>query len=706
MKVLGIEGEIVEVKKPVRLAVIGCGSHVYRNILPSIRFIPNAIITVFCDKNTEKAELFAKYHGVETWCCSAEELLKMFPEKFDALLVIVGFSPDTGKPLYSEIVPSFLKRGIPVWMEKPPAASCEELASFVAASKQGNTFFQTGFKMMFAPALQQVKKLMNSDKFGVPQSFDISYAVSFPSDIRDLTNINARRFLDDIVHILSQIQFLFGCPYRMTTFRGGENDAIAILEYKNGLTGAIRILGGISITGPAEYLRIVGTCDKVDNGTLIELKNSEEITLHEPGDPGAYGRDFSFIRTDGTHTHVWSPNLRKPLGALSLHSHSLYGYINELSAFVNSVENKIPSIVAGIEDTQAIMKMYDAFAADNAKPHILSKKIRTSTLPDTISIIEEFTCDNCYGRMYVKDGWTAKCENCGKTVQLIKFENRWSQTSVRRILKDVLENLSIVPETLDACLKYNKGIAKDNYRRCFVDLRVKKNAKKTYDYFIKIAKNPNDIFPETEYKALSLLKSLPFVPSVYGKPNPKYIIQQYIDGITLYSLLKTNFESCKDILLKSVKCLADFHKTFRKSGKKPFGYVHGDIDPWQIIVEKDGNITIIDWEDFKKDGNQIHDILNFVFMVGVIYLGENTSAKEKAEIILYQKSKLTELIFDMLSTYSEETLIPVKDIIDEIPCYAKNRLIRLQKMSRPSENFIYSYLLNVCKKDIVWKKTQ
>lgn len=704
MKLLGIEGEIIELEKPVRLAVLGCGSHVYRNILPSIRYIPDAVLTVFCDKNAEKAELFAKYHGVENWCSSTDELLKDFPEKYDALLVIIGFSPETGNPLYPEIIPQFLERGIPVWLEKPPAASYQQLGLLTAAAKKGNTFFQTGFKMMFAPALQQVKKLIGAPKFGKPQSFDVSYAVSFPSDVRDLTDVNARRFLDDIVHILSQIQFLFGCPYKMTTYRGGENDAVAVLEYKNGLTGVVRILGGISITGPAEYMRIVGNSDKIDNGTLIELKNAEEVVLHEPGNPGSYGRDFSFVRADGTHSHIWNPNLRRPLGALSLHSHALYGYINELAEFVKCVKNRTAPTVGGAEDTAAVMKMYDSFAAKNGVSHVLSRKIRTETLPGTFSVVEEFSCDNCHGSMFVKDGWTAKCESCGKTVQLVEFANRWPQSAIRKILKEAVTDLGVKPEVWEAHLRYNKGIAKENYQRCFVDLKLNKNAPTKYDYFIKAAKTRRDSFAKTEYEALSLLKKFAFVPEVCGKCNSKYVIQKYEEGTLLSTLMRQNPAAAEKYLLKAAECLAEFHKSSRSDATKPTGYVHGDIDPWQIIVKKNGELVFVDWEDFQKNENQLFDILNFVLMVGVIYAENKLSPAKSAENILYQKSDLTKLIAELLAVYGKLTGVTAEDIIKEIPAYAENRLRRLKKMARAAEGFIYSYLADVRIKDVVWQK--
>ena len=294
MKTLGVEGEIINIEKPVRLALLGCGSHAYRNILPSLRFVPDATLTVVCDKNEEKAKLFAKHHGAETYFSSTEELLNHYKESYDAIIAIVGFCPVTGEPLYPKVLEPFLLKGIPVWLEKPPAASAKALESITSSARKGNTFFQVGFKMMFSPSVEKVKKLIKKESFGKVRSFDASYAVTLPEDIRDLTNPDARRFLDDIVHILSQIQFLFGCPSKMTVFSNGVCDATAILEYEENIVGTLRILGGVSVTGPAEYMRVIGSHSYHDNGCMIELQNAEKVLFHDAGNPGSYGRDISF----------------------------------------------------------------------------------------------------------------------------------------------------------------------------------------------------------------------------------------------------------------------------------------------------------------------------------------------------------------------------------------------------------------------------
>jgi len=415
MNLLGIEGDIYGCleKEIVRTALIGCGSHAYRNILSALRFVPRARLIATCDTNNEKSRLYAEAFGAETYYSSIDEMLKS--QTIDAVLLIVGFDPLTGDPLYPDLACKILEHGIPVWMEKPPAASSHQVQRMINSAEIGGTFFQVGFKMMFAPAIIKTYELLQRSEIGSPHSFDISYAVPFPREPSDLNDPSARRFIDDIVHVLSQIQYLFGTPTEMAYFRGKGTDASAILLYPDGLHGVIRILGAASIIGPAEQLRISG--GGADDGWIIQVNHGKELILHERGNPGSYGRDVSFIRPDDTHTHVWSPDLRSPLGALSLHSEALFGYVGELSEFADSVAERRPPSRAGHIDALSVMMMYDMFSMPERSVHQVKVSMSGQNAVPRKSR-EATVCPYCYGKMHLKDGWCLSCAKCGATKQL------------------------------------------------------------------------------------------------------------------------------------------------------------------------------------------------------------------------------------------------------------------------------------------------
>lgn len=195
--VIGLEGEIVRTT-PIRLGLVGCGAHAYRNVLPPLRQIPAARMTSFCDHNVSKAELYAKAVGFEaTWHGSVSEMLDA--EELDAVLVVVGFDDDTGAPLYPEVAGPILRRGLPVWMEKPPARDARGVEALMEAAAAGETFAQVGFKKVFSPAVERSRQLVELAEFGAPTQYTYTYDVDLPLRVGDLRAPDGRRFLDDFV---------------------------------------------------------------------------------------------------------------------------------------------------------------------------------------------------------------------------------------------------------------------------------------------------------------------------------------------------------------------------------------------------------------------------------------------------------------------------------------------------------------------------
>lgn len=64
-----VEWNLIELKETdiKRLGLIGCWSHVYRNIIPALRFVENQEIVATCDLNIEKAEKYARHLGAKKY---------------------------------------------------------------------------------------------------------------------------------------------------------------------------------------------------------------------------------------------------------------------------------------------------------------------------------------------------------------------------------------------------------------------------------------------------------------------------------------------------------------------------------------------------------------------------------------------------------------------------------------------------------------
>src|SRR5207302_9720112 len=124
----------------VRAVHVGCGGHSFRNILPSYRFAPIELLAV-CDVDARRAETFAREFGAERWYTDYQALLE--DERPEAVFLVTGYLPD-GRPTYPELAVQALAAGAHVWMEKPPAATTNEIRELRAAAERAGRQVMVG----------------------------------------------------------------------------------------------------------------------------------------------------------------------------------------------------------------------------------------------------------------------------------------------------------------------------------------------------------------------------------------------------------------------------------------------------------------------------------------------------------------------------------------------------------------------------------
>lgn len=711
---LGVEGELIKrtsLEGIARLGLVGCGAHAYRNILPVLQYIPEAKLIATCDLNREKALLYAKQFGADHYFTDVRSMISSVG--LDAILAVVGFNPNTGKPRYPEVVPPLLRRGIPVWFEKPPAASAQDLQAIIDAAEEGKTFAQVGFKMMFAPAVEKVHSIINSESFGKPQSFTASYAVDLPHDIRNLHDPGSRRFLDDIVHMLSQLELLFGTPSICTQFPSGNDSGFAVLEYENDLTGILHMKGGARIIGPDEQLEIVG------EGSILNLSGGTKITHHQKGSYGSYGREISFLREDKSHTDVYSPELRQPLGALSLQSHALYGYIGEIKAFVQSVLNNTRPKKAGLEDALDIMQVYDAFSSSPKKRFRVGKdEPRSGTNPEIPIIRNYFTCASCGNqKVILKDGWSVVCpppSGCGRTLPVDEIEKEEVHINKKGLIERLLAKCKEDGyELLYPALTFSRsGNLRNESPRIY--LSVSPSQEVGEKYFVKIPMHSKD---SVLYEA-EVLKSKDTTPFKVAQPleiiEGKSIVFEYIKGTHFDEYLKEKRKSGNWRMLngdanleKIVTTLAKFHeKNIKEEDARGgnVGFTHQDFDPFNILITKDsGEVVLFDWEDFNESGYQILDLIHFIMMSGVIYFPE-ISKNKLANAIISDTTEFASFARGVIEMYSKNRNVNPNIFASYLPVYAEAQIERLERNNRDSNRFIYPYLLKIGEETPLWLK--
>jgi len=132
----------------LRVGVVGVGSHCYRNILPTLTYLPMELVAI-ADPQFELAERTARQYGVAAYE-SAEAMYAS--EDLDGVILAVS-----GR-LHPILSIEAFARGLHVWMEKPPALSVADVDEMIRA--RGALVGVVGYKKVFMPATVKALELM------------------------------------------------------------------------------------------------------------------------------------------------------------------------------------------------------------------------------------------------------------------------------------------------------------------------------------------------------------------------------------------------------------------------------------------------------------------------------------------------------------------------------------------------------------------
>jgi len=133
-----------KVKEAARIAFVGAGSHASESLYPNIPMIPEFDLVAVCDLIEERARLRAKKYGAPHYFSKVEVMLNKV--RLDGVCIC-------GPPqMHYEVGLKVLERGIPVWVEKPPAPDLAKTKELAELAKKRNTFGMVGFMKRFAPA--------------------------------------------------------------------------------------------------------------------------------------------------------------------------------------------------------------------------------------------------------------------------------------------------------------------------------------------------------------------------------------------------------------------------------------------------------------------------------------------------------------------------------------------------------------------------
>lgn len=263
-----------------RILCISLGSIGKRHLRNVRSLLPNARIAVWRQHTRD----YAVPEGADEIAIDLQAALAFAP---DAVLI--------SSPASEHIANArpFVQRNIPLFVEKPLAASCEELGDFAALCAASRGFMMVGYVLRFLPALHAIKKHIQEGVLGQIHTARIEVGQYLPDwrpggDYRE--NVSGQRKLGggallELSHEIDYATWLFGWPQSVLCSAAHlskmkidvEDSAHVLMEYPDKRVSLqLDFLQRVA----SMAVQIVGS-----KGTLMANLIKEELVLLDPENP-------------------------------------------------------------------------------------------------------------------------------------------------------------------------------------------------------------------------------------------------------------------------------------------------------------------------------------------------------------------------------------------------------------------------------------
>ncbi len=313
----------------IRVGWIGCGNHAAEMLLPQLVRLDTRLEAV-CDVDPARLALIGNRYGVAARYTDAMDLLEH--PGLDAIGMAVGPAQHTA---FGEAA---LQGGLPVFIEKPPAADAAGAQRLAEAARRAGKPRIVGFMKRYSTANRIAWNILRSAEFGPCVSLLGEYmtAPTYFVGNPDYTGF----FLHHCVHAMDLVPWLMGEAVTSVQTRRyepapGRLSLHVAFGFASGALATI-VLGTHQSRGtPMEWWQVMG------DHRRIEIRNVHEVRYYRApnfkfGDPAA-------TLDPAQDALAWEPNLT----AAANEDHK--GYHALLSAFLARVRGE-PSDAPDIED--------------------------------------------------------------------------------------------------------------------------------------------------------------------------------------------------------------------------------------------------------------------------------------------------------------------------------------------------------------------
>lgn len=297
-----------DVMERVRVGFIGCGRHATKMLYPSLHMAGLELAAV-CDLDGARARRNARWFGAERVYTDHQRMLDS--ERLDAVLICTG--PST----HARLTCDAADRGLPVFVEKPPArtlAEAEQVRQHCAARRVP---VMVGLMKRYALVYQKLKQTVDAPTFGGATAIQARMAVGWKN------GSGFALLLDMGIHMIDLLRCLMG-EIAQVSHQKYERDGTHI-SYALALRFASGAVGTLFISDQHHWTRANERIEITGDGQFVVAENLARLAHYLP---------------DG-QIHAWEPGLSIPND--ENHSMVLGGYVGELRAFSDAVRSDTPA---------------------------------------------------------------------------------------------------------------------------------------------------------------------------------------------------------------------------------------------------------------------------------------------------------------------------------------------------------------------------
>jgi predicted dehydrogenase len=224
------------VSQRLRIGILGT-ARIAAAFVAGARLSSQAEVVAVASRQTEKAETFARTHGIAS-AMSYEQLLAA--RDVDAVYIPLPNS------MHAEWSIAAARAGKHVLCEKPLALSEAEAIDMFAAADAAGVVLLEAFPYLFQPQMLQIEQLVASGAIGELRSVfaAFGFSLSNPGDFRLDAKLGGGALLDTGCYAVSFVRQIVGCrPSRVSAaarWQGNVDQTLAAtLEFESGVIAQI-----------------------------------------------------------------------------------------------------------------------------------------------------------------------------------------------------------------------------------------------------------------------------------------------------------------------------------------------------------------------------------------------------------------------------------------------------------------------------------